>query len=104
MSRLLEIDGLLERLSQYVDILAARGALDPSAKYVLGEVLLRGELARGEIHRITGKPERTARRVTQSLLQMELLTSESRLGPLRLNFPMKVVPYLFPALYPPQVE
>jgi Fic family protein len=100
MSRLLEIDGLLERLSQYVDILAARGALDASAKYVLGEVLLRGELARGEIPRITGKPDRTARRITQSLLKLELLTSESSLSPLRMNFPMKSVPYIFPALFP----
>jgi Fic family protein len=100
MSQLLEIDSLLDRLSQYVDILAARGALDASAKYILGEVLLRGEVARGEIPRITGKPDRTARRITQSLLKMELLTSESTLSPLRMNFPMKAVPYIFPALFP----
>jgi Fic family protein len=100
MSRLLEIDGLLERLSQYVEILAARGTLDISAKYVLSEVLLRGEIERGEIPRITGKPERTARRITQSLLRMDLITSESKHGALRLNFPMKSVPYIFPALFP----
>jgi Fic family protein len=100
MSQLLEIDGLLERLSQYVEILAARGTLDISAKHVLSEVLLRGEIERGEIPRITGKPERTARRITQSLLQMELLTSESAHGVLRLNFPMKSVPFIFPALFP----
>jgi Fic family protein len=100
MSRLLEVDGLLERLSQYVELLAARGQLDSSAKYVLGEVLLRGELSRSDIPRITGKPERTARRITQSLLKLELLTSESALGSLRLNLPMKSVPFIFPALYP----
>jgi len=67
-------------------------------------VLLRGELARGEASRISGKPERTARRVISHLLERGLLTSETAKGPLQLGLPAQVAPYYFPHLYPAAIE
>ncbi|MFI5200935.1 MAG: Fic family protein [Candidatus Kapaibacterium sp.] len=100
MSGLLDIDGVLDRLAQYIDLLAIRGEVDETAKYVLMEIFLRGELPRGEVLRLTGTSERTSRRIVQSLVKLELVTSKTPLGPLRLNFPVKAVPILFPSLYP----
>ncbi len=100
MSGLLDIDGMLERLTQYAELLSIRGELDSSAKYILTEIFLRGELARGDVPRIAGTSERNARRITQRLSKLELVHSETPLGPLCLNFPIKIVPIVFPALSP----
>jgi hypothetical protein len=60
MAGLLELDGLLLRVSKYVELRATRNELEPEARFLL-EVLLRGEVARGEVSRITGLGERTGR-------------------------------------------
>jgi hypothetical protein len=51
-----------------------------------------------------GKPERTARRIVNTLLEENLLTSETPKGELRIAFPTKAVGYYFPRLYPERVE
>lgn len=88
----------------YAERQATPGMLDPAAGFLLRDVLLRGEIARGEAVRITGKPERTARRIVAALLEGNLLTSETPKGTLRIAFPAKVVGYYFPRLYPEGVE
>ena len=60
MSRLFEIDTLARRLRAYVE---RSEKLNPEAARLLEEALIRGEFERGEIARITGLPERSARRV-----------------------------------------
>ena len=100
MSGLLDIDGVLDRLSQYIDLLSIRKEVDERAKHILMEIFLRGELTRDEIPRVTGTSDRTSRRITQSLTKLDLVSSQTPLGPLRLNFPIKAVPIIFPSLYP----
>jgi Fic family protein len=104
MGGLLELDGLEARMVAYTERQATLGMLDPAAGFLLRDVLLRGEIARGEAVRITGKPERTARRIVAALLERNLLTSETPKGTLRIAFPAKTVGYYFPRLYPEGVE
>src|ERR1700683_445489 len=59
MSSLFELDNLTNRLRALV----AERDLKPGAARVLDETLVRGEIERGEASRITGLPERSARRV-----------------------------------------
>jgi hypothetical protein len=49
-------------------------------------------------------PERSARRVTSSLLEKEYLISNTEKGPVMLGFPASMVGYYFPRLYPEGVE
>lgn len=100
MSSLLQIDSLLRRIEDYATLLEKRGVVDHTAVLLLREVFLRGEVSRTEVPRILGKPGRTARRTTKAMVEEGLLYSESPLGPLRIRFPAKSTPYLFPALYP----
>ncbi len=100
MSSLLDIDNVLDRLYQYVELQSMRGKLDETAKFVLAEIFLRGEVSRSEVPRITGKSDRSANRINGELTNLGLVTSETKLSPLRLNFPMEAVPVIFPALYP----
>ena len=84
MSSLFELDTLARRLRKYVD---RNETLKPEAARLLEEALIRGELERGDVPRITGLPERTARRVFNGVLAAGLLASESPKGPVSLRFP-----------------
>lgn len=97
MAGLFELDALARRLRGYVD---QSDRLRPEAARLLEEALFRGEFDRGEAARITGLPERTARRVLNNLLLDGLLASETPKGPVSLRFPADALEVLFPRLYP----
>ena len=70
------------------------------ADLVLESVLLRGELARGEVDRMTGLSERTARTLLSTLISDGILGSDTPKGPVSLRFPLHAVERLFPRLFP----
>jgi Fic family protein len=97
MSGLFELDRLAERFKAYV----LRSAdLKPEAVALLEEALIRGQFERGEVGRITGLPERSARRVLNDVLRAGLLASETPKGAVSLRFPADALEDLFPRLYP----
>jgi Fic family protein len=96
MASLFDLGTLAKRLR----IHAARHELKPEAVRLLEEALTRGEFERGEISRITGLPERTARRVFNDVAGLGLLASEMPKGPVSLRFPADTVDALFPRLFP----
>jgi hypothetical protein len=61
---------------------------------------VRGEFERGEAERITGLPERSARRVLTDVIGLRLLASSTPKGKMSLRFPADVLEFLFPRLYP----
>jgi Fic family protein len=96
MSGLFEINALAKRFNSYV---AQKETLKPESSRLLEEALVRGEFERGEISRITGLPERTARRVLNDVMQEGLLASTTPKGPVSLRFPSDALETLFPRLY-----
>src|SRR4029077_934443 len=84
MSALFDLDTLSRRLRAYVE---RRGTLKPEAARLLEEALMRGEFARGDVARITGLPERSARRVLSSVIDAGLLASDTDKGAVSLRFP-----------------
>jgi Fic family protein len=96
MSGLFEFDTLARRLRHYVE---RNEKLKPEAARLLQEALIRGEVDRGEVPRITGLPERTARRVMNDVVAAGLLESSTPKGPLSLRFPDDALETLFPRLY-----
>jgi Fic family protein len=97
MAELFDLGTLARRLRACVE---RNGRLKPEAARLLEEALFRGEFERGEIGRITGLPERTARRVLASVIDAGLLASETEKGPVSLRFPDDALEILFPRLYP----
>jgi Fic family protein len=105
MSSLFDIDAMLGRIGEFTGLMSARGEMRPESKYLLEEVFLRGRVNKSEIMHITGKSETIARPIMNDLLAKGLLkTGEEFRAPLTMNFPIKYTPYLFPKLYPPDVE
>lgn len=97
MTGLFELDTLSQRLRRYVE---RRDELRPEAARLLEEALSRGEFQRGEITRITGLPERTARRVLNDLTAVGLLASDTPKSAVTLRFPIETLDALFPSLFP----
>ena len=87
----------------YVKRQAAEGLMREESGLLLRDVLLRGEVPRGEAARITGLGERTSRKLLGSLLKKGLLVSGSPKGPVRLGFPTDVLEDYFPRLYSEEV-
>ena len=97
MSVLFDLDTLAKRLRTYVD---RNDNLAPEAVRLLEEALMRGEFERGEIERITGLPERTARRVLNDVIEAGILASQTPKGAVSLRFSAESLEILFPKLFP----
>ena len=97
MSSLFDLDHLERRLRVYVE---QSETLKPEAVKLLREALIRGRIERGEAPRITGLPERSARRVLNAIAAEGLLASATPKGPVSLCFPVAALETLFPKLYP----
>lgn len=97
MSGLFELDTLADRFRALVK---RHEHLRPQSARLLEEALVRGEIDRGEVPRITGLPERSARRVLNDVLGEGLLASATPKGPVSLRFPTHSLETLFPRLYP----
>ncbi len=98
MSGLFDLNRLADRLRRYVRMHDDK--LPASAGDLLVEMLMRGEVERGEVARILGMPERSARRVTAQLSVMDLIEAESSRGAFHLTFPAVALEDLFPRLFP----
>jgi Fic family protein len=97
MSGLFEIEALMaQRFKKYV---AQSDTLKPESSRLLEEALMRGEFDRGEAARITGMPERSARRVLNDVVAEGLLASTTEKGPVSLRFPTDSLETFFPRLY-----
>ncbi len=97
MGDLFDLDRLEERLRVYV---ARHDRLRPEAAAILDEVLVRGEMARDDVVRVTGLKERTARDLLGALTDDGILASDTPKGPVSLRFPVHTVEILFPKLFP----
>jgi len=97
MEGLFELDSLGPRLGVYVE---RSRTLKPEATRLLEEALVRGQFERGEISRITGLPDRSARRILSEVIEAGLLGSETPKGAVSLRFPLEALDILFPRLFP----
>ena len=91
-----DLGTLGDRLRRY----AARQEWKPAAFRLLEEVMLRGELARGEAAAVTGLKERSARQLLSDLVADGILGSDTPKGPVSLRFTVDAAELLFPQFFP----
>lgn len=98
MSSLFELNRLGERLRAYAERDTDLGI---AGARLLEEAAMRGEFARGEVSRISGQPERTARRTLRRLTELGLLGSDTPKGPVSLRFTLDLAQAVFPQIFAP---
>ena len=100
MEEIVQPNRLRDRILMWTEEEIRAGKLPPKSRQVLEAILYRGQLTRGEIVGLLGTSERHARRITLTLVDHEVLTSESTRAPLRLTFPAKLASRWMPGLFP----
>ena len=108
MSEMLALDRFRDRLADALRYLEAqpwrigaeKSVVKAEALPAVHYVAITGPMERTRFLATMGLPARTARRVLASLLDYGLLRSDSRLGPVSFNVPLKSLRWLFPRLWP----
>ncbi len=104
MQGLLDLDRVQNRIAGYAERRESAKELPSGSGWVLREVFLRGQIARGEVARVINASPRTAQTVTGRLLQEGLLVSDSPKGPVRLGYSADASSHFFPNLFPAGAE
>jgi Fic family protein len=108
MTGMLQLQELLDRITGYIQARNDKRIPPPpghaagmklDAAKMLQEVLLRGEMGRGEVA-AAATSARTGREVLAQLLAEGILVSNMPKSPVRLAFPTHLAGHLFPELYP----
>jgi Fic family protein len=107
MNKNLQLSSLANRIDKFV-VLANNGMIDiePFPKYtslLLKELLIKGEVARGEVKNIIHKSDRTATSLIKTLVDRDYIESDTPKSAIRIKFNAKFASYLMPNLIPEQV-
>ena len=104
MEGIMRPDRLRDRILIWAEEEIRAGVLPPKSDAVMKAVLYQGQIERSEIEPILDTSDRTARRVTSTLLEVGALSSASTRAPLKLAFPAKYASRWMPGLFPEQNE
>jgi Fic family protein len=103
---LLHLDGLQERLLEYLTREVRERRIPKGANELIHQALLRGRLERGDALALLGGKERTARLHLSQLIDLGLLAPDgiSHKSAVRWNIPVSAGTHYFPQLYPQTTE
>jgi Fic family protein len=106
MKKIIDIDGMLKRIDDFVALMKARKDLKSEAKYLLIDLFLKGKISKPEALRITDLSDKTLKVITDKLTEMGLMESkkEGILMMYYVKYPIRHSPLLFPGLYPGNKE
>jgi len=101
-----QLDGILKRLDAYAHRGVSKGILRAEARYVLQEVFLRGSITKPDAERLMNLSDKTAKLVTDSLIQLRLLKpqKEGKIMRFYASYPISISPWILPNLYPDAKE
>ena len=104
MNKNLQLSSLANRIDKFI-VLVNNGMIDiePFPKYtslLLKELLIKGEIARGEVKNIIHKSDRTATSLIKTLTDRDYIESDTPKSAIRIKFNAKFASYLMPNLIP----
>lgn len=106
MCQVIGAEKMLKRIEGFADLMTFKGRMKPEAKYILLEVFLKGKISKSEAMRITNTSDKTLKIITDSLIEMELLTPKKEGISMMyyVKYPITFSPMIFPGLYPSDKE
>jgi Fic family protein len=102
MQDLVQPEKLRARINLWVEEGIKLGTLHQKSDVIMDAILYRGELPRSEVTHLLNTSSRTASRVVSSLIEHEVVRSETSKTPLSINFPAKLASRWMPGLFPEQ--
>ncbi len=100
MEELMQPAKLRSRIMVWCEEGIRAGDLPTKSERVLGALIDRGEVHRGDVADLLGTGERSAQRVTKALLEQGIIRSKSTRRPFHLAFPAKLAARWMPGLFP----
>jgi len=105
MSSCVRLDSLSKRIDEYIKVFSRtagpyKSLLPKETNLVLKELLLKGEIARGEVGVIINCSRTKATDIVKILLEERLLESQGVKDKLRMNFNAHMSQFVFPELVP----
>lgn len=98
----LNITKMYKNIQNYVHLskegLFDQDPLPEDSELLFKELLLSGEIPRGDVAMAINKKSRAATYLNKRLIDMDLITSDTPKGPIRIKFNMHFASYLFPCL------
>jgi len=102
MSEALQLNTLTQRIENYVKFSQQKmyqtEALPKYSEYLLKELLIAGELSRGDVAKVIHASDRTASTLIKRLIEMNFLDSDTPKGAIRLKFNAHFASEIFPGL------
>ncbi|HAM36238.1 MAG TPA: Fic family protein [Elusimicrobia bacterium] len=98
MDRMLELKELTRRYKRFIDGLVAEKEVSKAGAKIMEQLLLQGEVPRGQALQICHVKQRRATQIVKELLDSQITRSETAYGPLRLNISADMAAVLFPEL------
>ncbi len=100
MKGMLSLPGLVNRIRAYCEIRERSGDLPKRTSLLLPEIIIKGEIPRGDVPRLIDASPRTAQALIGKLMEHGYLKSESPKGKLSIGFPSEACSTFFPELFP----
>ncbi|MBN2826133.1 MAG: Fic family protein, partial [Campylobacterales bacterium] len=98
----LNISTLHQNLLNYINYsrldYTPQKALPIHTETITKELLLRGEIKRGEVQEIIHREQRTATQLIKDLMALGYITSDTPKGVIRLKFSISMAEFIFPSL------
>ncbi len=98
MDETLKLAELERRYGHYFEGLEKAGIISKSGAKVMAQLLLQGEIPRGQVQEIAAVKQRRATDIIKELFEAKIVRSESAYGSLRLNITAEMSAVLFPGL------
>lgn len=106
MNENLQLNSLANKIDKFIILANSDSGLlsiEPfpeSSTIILKELLLKGEVTRGEVKNIIKKSDRTATAVIKTLIERGYIESDTPKGAIRIRFNTTFASYLMPNLIP----
>lgn len=106
MENILDINNMIQRIENFVDIMVIRNKMRIESKHILIDIFLKGKISKVDAMRITNLSDKTLKILTDQLIDMELVVARKEGIQIMyyVNYPINYSPMLFPGIYPSDKE